>query len=625
LVPKDSLVPKPDQQAIARKQLEELRAERARREAAAKTAPVAEPIQVRVERDAPPEINPVKIYFDLLHYRCTQSFRRFVVEFWDVVNPGRPLEPSVAIDVMCDALQATLDGGPRQLLIACPPGVSKSILCAVMFPAWLLLRTEGRARIMVGSYSWDFCERDSTKCRDLVACDKFQKMLSGRWALRADKNAVDDWWTTTGGRRLITSVKGKSTGERVDFQIVDDPLSAGQVRSDADRREATRWVGEVLSSRLDDKGDDVQDRCVRIIVHQRLAVDDPIGTLLSADPDGQEWAYCRLPAILREQDVPTSYTTPDGRTWWRDNRKVGEPLFKGLGPKKIERMSHPANMGAAAVATQYFQDPVDDSAATIRRGWWRFYYTDLVPPNTPRPANCNFDVPAIYLPEKMERIVIACDLTFGSTKGDYAAVQAWGARGAGRFMLALWRKRAGLLESVAAIRGMARRFPGAKIIVEKAANGAGACEELLANGVPGVIAVPPLGKKKERIGLVSATIESGCAFLPLGLSGLSEFVEELAGATKHDDQQDAAAYGIHELNKDCVNEWPEARAERERAEAEARGEAVEEPPSQLAKLNSLWLGVPIPGKPVDVATGKPPRACAHEWIDARCRLCYKIA
>ncbi|MCX5748251.1 MAG: hypothetical protein NT062_37845, partial [Proteobacteria bacterium] len=168
--------------------------------------------------------------------------------------------------------------------------------------------------------------------------------------------------------------------------------------------------------------------------------------------------------------------------------------------------------------------------------------------NTPRPSGCDTTIEAVATPKRCARVVIAVDLTFGSMKGDYAVAQAWGAVGPARYLLAQWRQRAGLLASVAAIKAMAADFPGCKIIVERAANGAGAIEELAAAGLPNVIAVKPLGSKAERIGMVSATIEAGNAILPLGVSWLADFVEELAGATKHDDAMDCAAYAIHELN-----------------------------------------------------------------------------
>ncbi len=87
-----------------------------------------------------------------------------------------------------------------------------------------------------------------------------------------------------------------------------------------------------------------------------------------------------------------------------------------------------------------------------------------------------------------------------------------------------------------------------KIIIERAANGAGAIEELAAAGVANVVPVLPLGSKETRLGLVSACIEAGNAFLPVGPAWLPDFVEELAGASKHDDMADSAAYAMHDLN-----------------------------------------------------------------------------
>ena len=467
---------------------------------------------------------------------CRRSFRAFVTRMWPVVEQTRDLLPSVAIDVICQALQATVDHGVNRLAIACPPGVSKSLLCSVLYPAWILLRTDGKARVMAGSYSWDFSTRDSRRCRDLVQSAEYAALVGGRWSIRTDVNKLDDWWTTAGGRRLITSVDGKSTGERVDFQIIDDALSAADRLSESTRKEAARWITEVLPSRLDDP-----KRAVRVVVGQRLAVDDPVGVVL-ADPN---WRYCRLPAVLSAEDEPTELRATDGKIIWRDNREPGQPLFAMLDLVDLERLK--GEHGSGPYAAQYLQAPTDDSTATVKRAWWRFHHAPHVAPTADRPAGC-VDTPAAPTPADFDRYVIACDLTFGSTKGDYAVVTCWASKGAARYLLALWRRRAGLLESVAAIKSMAEQYPTAKIIIEKAANGAGAVEELGAAGVPNVIPMPPLGNKATRLGLVSATIEAGSCHLPLGASWLGDFVEELAGSTKHDDQQDVTAYAIHDLN-----------------------------------------------------------------------------
>ena len=498
-------------------------------------APIDEPAPV--EHEQRPTRRPRRAA--LARELCRRSFKAFVQRMWHVVEPSRDLLPSVAVDGICAALQATVDHGVTRLAISCPPGVSKSLLCSVLYPAWTLLRTDGKARIMCGSYSWDFSTRDSRRCRDLVQSAEYAALVGGRWSIRSDVNKLDDWWTTAGGRRLITSVDGKSTGERVNYQVIDDALSAADRLSDSTRKEAARWITEVLPSRLDDP-----KHAVRVIVGQRLAVDDPIG-VVRADPN---WRYLKLPAVLADGDEPTELLAPGGKIVWRDTRAPGVPLFALLDLVDLERLK--AEHGSGPYAAQYLQNPTDDSTAIVKRAWWGWYHAPHVAPTTDRPAGCS-EVAAVPMPIDFDRYVIACDLTFGSQKGDYACVQAWASKGAARYLLASWRRRAGLLESVAAIKSLAEQYPTAKIIVEKAANGAGAVEELAAAGVPNVVPVSPLGNKATRLGLVSATIEAGNALLPLGAPWVGDFVEELAGATKHDDQQDCAAYAIHDLNSNA--------------------------------------------------------------------------
>lgn len=480
----------------------------------------------------------------LLRSIVTESFRDFFREAWPVIEPTRAQLPSVAVDAVCAALQAVAEGRIRRLGISMPPGTGKSKIVAVAFPAWLLLRTLGRARVMVGSYSFDFAKRDSQFCRDLVQSDWYQTLVDGQWQIRDDANSKDDWWTSASGRRLVTSVEGKSTGERCTMQIIDDALNAKDIFSSPAKLEAIRWIDQVLPSRLEDQRSDQ-----RIIVGQRLGVDDPISAVLK-----KGWKYLDLSAVLGPcpdldvgDDLTGGVLTDDaGVEVWRDPRKPGEPIVDLLDVPSLQRLR--VDLGASAFSAQYLQRPADDSAAIIRRTWWRFYCpTEQTRSDAARPAGCDEETAAVDKPERFDRVTIAVDLTFGSVTGDYAVVSAWGARGTDRFLLAHWRKRAGFEESLAAIEQMARDFPTAKVLIEKAANGAAAIETLRKR-IPGVVAQKPIGKKLQRLGAIAPTVEAGHCYLPLGMPGLADFVEELAGATKHDDQADVAAYAILDLN-----------------------------------------------------------------------------
>lgn len=440
------------------------------------------------------------------------SFADFVLRFWHVVT-GIVYVPNGATTALIAALQDVADGRVTRLLVAMAPGCGKSTILA-LYAAWRRARNAGW-RSIHASHSFDLAATESRRVRRLVESDEYQAVFPLR--LRDDESTAAMWATVQDGRYIAIGVGGGLTGRRCHETIVDDGLNAIDRFSKAARETLWAWFCESLSTRLDG------DRAPQIVVMQRLDRDDLIGRLLAAGG----WQIVELAA-----------EAPDGTL-----------LAPNVLPReKLDMLK--AQIGAAAYSCQYLQRPASDDDATIKRAWWKFHRASHVAETAPRPSGCDLETPAVATPDTFQRVVIACDLTFGAVKGDYACCQAWGAVRAGRYLLAQWRARAGLLESVAAIKAMKRDYPGAKIIVEKAANGAGAIEELASAGIAGVVAVKPLGSKASRLGLVSATIEAGNALLPLGAAWLPDFVEELAGATRHDDAQDCAAYAIHELNRD---------------------------------------------------------------------------
>jgi phage terminase large subunit-like protein len=481
---------------------------------------------------------------------CADSLSFFFERAWPVVEPTRALLPSVAIDGFCAAGQAVADGRIRRLGVETCPGTSKSLFWAVIFTAWLLLRSRGRARAMAGSYAWSFAERDAMRCRDLVQSEWYRGLvaaLGDDWAIREDANKKGDWWTTATGRRLITSVDGATVGQRCTWQIIDDPLSEADVFSAANKAEANRWVFEVMTSRLEDQRVDP-----RLLVMQRLTADDPM-----AEARKRGWQILSLPAALGMWGVPEEGCVlfdDNGVEVWRDTRKPGEPILELLDLPTLERLR--LELGTSAFAAKYLQRPGDDSAALFRRTYWNWYAPPGVPLTAPRPAGCDTTRSAVAMPVMFDRIVITVDLTFGSTDGDYASVAAWGSSGGGRYLIRQWRDRAGFEVSKAEIVAVAGMFPGVSLCIEKAANGHAVIEDLR-KVLPTVKALRPWGKKLQRHAAAVPTAEAGNCYLPLGVGRFLEgnvptdatgFVEEHAGATKYDDQIDTTSYAIIELN-----------------------------------------------------------------------------
>lgn len=449
------------------------------------------------------------------------SLADFVAWAWPQIT-GFDFAPNRATDRVIQALQDVADGKVWRLLIAVSPGTGKSTMLAC-YSAWRLARNPAHRSIHAG-HSFDLARTESLRVRRLIEGDPYRALFPGV-KLREDESTAGAWATTEDGRYFAVGTDAGLTGRRAHEAICDDPLNAIDRFSKAARETLWAWFTESLSTRLDG------DRAPMIVVQQRLDRDDLIGRLLATDGG---WTIVEVPA-------------EDESGLWAPNV---------LPRAKLDALKR--DIGAATYATQYLQRPSDDSAAIVQRKWWRFHRPMQLPDNTPRPAGCDTTVPAVVTPEQFDRIVISVDMTFGGTKtsNDFCDVAVWASVGGARYLLERWHRRATQLEQRAAIRELAGRYPRAKVLIEKAAGGAGALEILQADGIANIVPVSPGGKNKaERLGLVSPAIEGGNCYLPLGVPWLADFVEELAGASRHDDAMDTTSYALADLATNVPRQW----------------------------------------------------------------------
>ncbi len=455
-----------------------------------------------------------------------KSFRWFAVWAWPLITGTQYVANTIGERIIA-TLQRVGDGELTRVLIACPPGVGKSTMLAC-YSAWRIVRDATHRSLHVGHAS-TLAQTESRRVRRLISSDEFRAMFPAI-AIRADANTAALWETTSNGHYVAVGIDAGITGKRGVEAVVDDGLNAVDRFSKAARETLWSFFIEGLTPRLDDIDGKSPSM---IVVMQRLDRDDLIGRLIEAGG----WHLVKLPA-----------EEPDGTL--NAPNVLSRDRLDGL--KK--------QMGSAAYACQYLQEPSDDANALVKRAWWRFHRPPWVAENAPRPSGCDTELPAVETPKEFDRIVIAVDMTFGGIKSsnDYADVAVWAAVGGARYLLERWHMKASQLDQRAAIEDMQSRYPDAKVLIEKAAGGAGAIEQLTADGIPNIIAVTTGGRDKDqRLGIVSPTIEGGNCFLPLGAAWLGDFVEELAGATKHDDAKDTTAYALADLNK--TKSWPDYR------------------------------------------------------------------
>lgn len=490
------------------------------------------------------------------------SFAHFVPRFWALTAQGAtPYVRNRAVDEVIAVLQRVADGELHRVLIALPSGVGKSTLLA-LYKGWRLARDAGHRSIHM-THAEGLAKTESLRVRRLVESDEYRRLFP-HVVLREDEQEMKAWATTHGGRYYAVGVDSALLGRRAGEAVLDDPLDAGERFSRAARERLWTWFEESLATRLDG------ERSPIIVVHQRLCADDLIGRLAEhRDADGRPvWHLLELPAEDEHGELLAPTILTRGKL---DELKARNPRV---------------------YACMFLQRPSADDGATIARTAWRFHAPAGANMRAPRPSGCApfEDAPTAITPERFDRIVISVDPTFGGTKStnDYAAIHVWGAAGPGRYLLARWKKKAKQLEQRAEIKRMRAAYPNARILIEKSAGGDGAVEELSAEGVTNIELVPATASKAARLENVEPTIALGFVHLPLGMPDLAGFVEELAGATRHDDDQDAASQGLHWLNVNA----PTSARERWRGNAAVTAGLA----AYVAARDLGYVRVPVPPK-----------------------------
>jgi predicted phage terminase large subunit-like protein len=400
-------------------------------------------------------------------------------------------------------------------------------------------------------------DRDSLACRDLVLSPWYRETFKVAWTIRADLERIAKWgigiqredgsWQGLGSRES-RGAGGSVTGIHADGLFLDDPDDAAKIWSEAARRDI--WIFcQALGNRLKDPR-----RPLRFYLQQNLHPEDLTSKLVA-----QGTPRLAIPVEFNPERRARLYTAPYR---WRDHREAKGEILQPERNTAAFMASEQIRLGTHGKEAQYNCDPRSLDGGIVKRHWWRFYKTrgKILPKSgawvsvegeargdLPRPSGCDTKIPAIARPARFGRTTMAVDLIFGAEDGDFADIKVWAAVGGDRFLLGHWRKQQGFEESLVAIVELDAEFPGCKKLIEKAANG-WATIATLKSKLPAVIAQKPIGSKDARLAAIAPTVEAGNCYIPLGPEWVDEFVEELAGATGHDDQADTTSYAILDLN-----------------------------------------------------------------------------
>jgi hypothetical protein len=152
-----------------------------------------------------------------------RSLAHFVKQSWHVIEPGTALVWSWPMQVVCDHVQALVEGRltKNNLIVNIPPGYSKSTIISVCLPAWMWLRRP-ETRMICVSGSHDVALRDSMKCREILKSEWY-KSFGHDWEFSDDQDAKGLFKNTRTGFRSAKSAGARITGDRADLIVCDDP------------------------------------------------------------------------------------------------------------------------------------------------------------------------------------------------------------------------------------------------------------------------------------------------------------------------------------------------------------------------------------------------------------------
>lgn len=289
---------------------------------------------------------------------CKRSLAYFVRKAWHVIEPATPYTHGKVIDVMCAVLEAVAAGDIRRVVINVPPGTMKSTLVGVMFPAWLWGPCGRPGERFVGvAHEQTLGIRDNLKTRRLVSSPWYQRRWGDVVQLTGDQNEKLNFETKQTGFRAVAT-PSNITGRRGNFVLIDDPISASNANSPAEREKVNLWFQESLPTRMNDP-----ERSAVILVMQRLHERDPTGFI-----ELQGWGWDKVVLPMRFE--------PERASEWDWRSEAGELLFPERFPEhvvdELER-----TLGSYATAGQLQQRPSPREGGMFKRHWFKM--VDAVP------------------------------------------------------------------------------------------------------------------------------------------------------------------------------------------------------------------------------------------------------
>lgn len=235
----------------------------------------------------------------------------------------------------------------KNLLINVPPRFGKSAIVKY-FCAWSYL-INPQSNTIYTSYSEDLVKNFSKEIREIIESPVFQTFSGIK--LNKAKTGADYWATEQGGGFRAAPLGGSLTGFGGGVSsdkfgsgiILDDPLKASDVKSQAELQNCIDYYLNTLKSRANN-----QAKTPFICIMQRLAIEDLSGYII--DNEIEDWDVLKIPAL--DEDT--------GIALWEEKFSAKDLL-------KLKKLSPFVFYG------QYQQEPIVIGGSVYKTEWFKFY------------------------------------------------------------------------------------------------------------------------------------------------------------------------------------------------------------------------------------------------------------
>lgn len=458
--------------------------------------------------------------------RFEDCLYQFVLMFWGVVVKD-PYVDNFHIREICVQLQrwciSIIERREKEedFILNIAPGETKSLLCSVMFPAWIWT-IDPSIRIITGSYTEKLGLDLAVKSKDVIHSNNYKTVFGNKFKIRQDADSKHHFKNNKGGERLVVTVGAFVTGFHAHIKILDDPNNPFEVYNPEIYEKDNLWYDTMFMNR------NVSDAMtLEMFVQQRTGTNDLSGYLLSKK-DRKFFHLC-LPATIEFPISPKHliqhYT--DG---------VMNPHRKPMA--KIISMRN--SMDEYSFNAQYGQSPKRSQTKQVERHWF---------PIITSVASDFWEYPVLY--------VIDGTMKKG-TENDPIGIMPVVLYNYNLYILEFVKKRTGYIGQKELVLETVGKYSGLNanvtLIIEDAAGGSNMIEEFSETLPFNIIAYPkPTLSKPARFGPITPSIKAGKFRLLdesyAGVKWHEDFLTQVVGfpALAHDEEIDCLIMSKEEI------------------------------------------------------------------------------